>query len=159
MLREFDSFFFLVISQTTITGGNTTGERTPSLTINTSNAVRSTMTWLSRENDGNGGYRHSVPITSTISVQQYHPHPTSSRPFINSAINNSKFNKNSNSNNNKNFNNNNFNHSNNAPSHKPTKKTSKCSCGVCCFGRLSISHLPPIYTVTNCILTDFPFQF
>lgn len=83
------------------------------------------MTWLSRDNDGSGGYRHSIPITSTISVQQYHPHPTSSRPFINSAIN--KFNKNpNNNNNNKNYNNNNnYNHSNNAPSLKPTKKTSK----------------------------------
>lgn len=85
------------------------------------------MTWLSRDNDGNGGYRHSIPITSTISVQSYYPHPTSSRP---SSINsdrtvNSKFNnKNTN---NKNFNNNNFTHSNNAPSHKPTKKTSKCT--------------------------------
>ncbi|XP_055311422.1 beclin-1-like protein A isoform X2 [Sitodiplosis mosellana] len=103
---------------TTTTVGNTTGERTPLLTINTSNAVKSTMTWLSRDNEGNGGYRHSIPITSTISVQSYHPHPTSSRPYINS----SKFNKN---NNNKNFNNNNFNHSNNAPSHKPTKKTNE----------------------------------
>lgn len=112
---------FFSILQTTLMG-NITGERSPSLTINTSNAVKSTMTWLSRENDGNGGYRHSIPITSTISVQQYNPHPTSStRPFI--TINNSKFNRN---NNNKNFNNNNFNHSNNAPSHKPTKKTSKC---------------------------------
>ncbi|XP_031640107.1 hybrid signal transduction histidine kinase E [Contarinia nasturtii] len=116
-------------NSTTTIMGNATGERTPSLTINTSNAVKSTMTWLPRENDGNSGYRHSNPITSTISVQQYHPHPTSSRPSsINSAINNSKFknnNNNNNNNNNKNFNNNNFNHSNNAPSHKPTKKTSE----------------------------------
>lgn len=102
--------------------GNTTGERSPVLTINAGNAVKSTMTWLSRDNEGNG-YRNSIPISSTISVQQYHPHPTSSRPFINSAINSSKYNK---SNNNKNFSNNNFNNSNNAPSHKPTKKTSKC---------------------------------
>lgn len=103
-----------------MTGGNNEG-RIPPITINTSN-VKSTMTWMPRDNDGNG-YRHSIPVTSTISVQQYHPHPTSSRPVINSAINANKFNKNNN--NNKSYNNNNYNHSNNAPSHKPTKKTSK----------------------------------
>lgn len=103
--------------------------RIPPLSINTS--VKSTMTWLTRDNDGSSGaggvgYR---PPSSTISVQQYHPHnngypPTSSRPFINSAINVNKYNKNNN-NNNKSYNNNNYNHSNNAPSHKPTKKTSE----------------------------------
>lgn len=108
--------------------------RVPTLTINTSNGggggqfVQSTMTWLSRNGDsygggGGGGGPHSTPITSTVSVQQYYPHPTSSRPFINSAINN-KNNKNNNIYN-KNNSNNNYNHSNYAPSHKPTKKTSK----------------------------------
>lgn len=112
--------------------------RVPTLTINTSNGggnfVQSTMTWLSRNGDGYGGgggggggnYPHSTPITSTVSVQQYYPHPTSSRPFINSAINN-KNNKNNNIYN-KNNSNNNYNHSNYAPSHKPTKKTSKKIC-------------------------------
>lgn len=109
--------------------------RVPTLTINTNNGggnfAQSTMTWLSRNGDsygggggggGGGNYPHSTPITSTGAVPQYYPHPTSSRPFINSAIN--KNNKNNNIYN-KNNSNNNYNHSNYAPSHKPTKKTSK----------------------------------
>lgn len=109
--------------------------RVPTLTINTNNGggnfAQSTMTWLSRNGDsyggggGGGNYPHSTPITSTVAVQQYYPHPTSSRPFINSAIN--KNNKNNNIYN-KNNSNNNYNHSNYAPSHKPTKKTSKKIC-------------------------------
>lgn len=111
---------------------NNNDGRVPTLAINTSNGggnfVQSTMTWLSRNGDSYGGggagnYPQSTPITSTLSVQQYYPHPTSSRPFINSAINN-KNNKNNNIYN-KNNSNNNYNHSNYAPSHKPTKKTSK----------------------------------
>lgn len=105
--------------------------RVPQLTINTSNGgniVQSTMTWMSRNDDSNnnnvGNYPHSTPITSTGSAQQYYPHPTSSRPFINSAINN-KNNKNNNNYSKNNNNNNNYNHSNFAPSHKPTKKISK----------------------------------
>lgn len=104
--------------------------RVPPLTINTNNngggnIVQSTVTWLSRNGDaynsGGNGYQHSTSITPTISVQQYYPHPTPSRPFINSAINKNK----NNNNYSKNYSNNNYNHSNYAPSHKPTKKTSE----------------------------------
>lgn len=95
--------------------GHGSGGRVPPLLINTSNnnsgnVVQSTMSWPSwssnnGDNFGNGGsYLHSTPITSTLSAQQYYPHQTSPRPNVNSPVNNN---------------------SNFAPSHKPTKKTSK----------------------------------
>lgn len=91
-----------------------TSGRVPPLLINTSNnytgnVVQSTMSWPSWSGNngdsfGGGSYLHSTPLTSTLSAQQYYPHQTSPRPNVNSPVNNN---------------------SNFAPSHKPTKKTSK----------------------------------
>lgn len=66
----------------------------PNINTNISNVVQSTISW-------SGWNQPSTPITSTLAVPQYYPHMTSTRPTINSAVNN------------------------NSPSHKPTKKTSE----------------------------------
>lgn len=84
--------------QTTTTSSSSSNGRIqpsiPNINTNISNVVQSTISW-------SGWNQPSTPITSTLSVQQYYPHMTSTRPTINSAVNN------------------------NSPSHKPTKKTSK----------------------------------
>lgn len=107
---------------TNIDSQSPNGGRVPPVLVNasnnvSSNVVQSTMSWPSwggnaGSNDNTGGYLHSTPLTSTLSVQQYYPHHTSPRPNINSAINNNNYNSNSNN-------------SNYEPSRKPTKKTSK----------------------------------
>lgn len=100
---------------TSINTDNNDG-RVPTLTINT----QSTMTWRTGDNyngggrggSGNGGPSYSTPISSTASVLQPYPHPTSSRPVINKNKPNNIHKTNSN-------------YSNYTPSHKPTKKTSE----------------------------------
>lgn len=64
------------------------------INTNISNVVHSTISW-------SGWNQPSTPVSSTLAVPPYYPHMTSTRPTINSAVNN------------------------NSPSHKPTKKTSE----------------------------------
>lgn len=84
----------------------------PMINTNSSNVVQSTISWpggWSNNNNNNNNNAQSTPVTTTLSIQPFHPHMTSPRPNINNANGGSG-----------------DPNSNYPPSHnKPTKKTSK----------------------------------